>query len=230
MRGLWPSGCFSPGEIAVKMNLRVWILKTRSRRIALILLSLVALGQFVRSNLGTFSVVDGVSMCPTFQPNDVVQVRANSVEAQRGDVVIVTDERGDEVIKRVIGLPGESVTVYRGFVYINHQRLVEPYLPKHTYTFKSNQRNERAEVWQLGDDEYFVLGDNRPQSTDSRHYGPIPRQRFHGMVNTPANDTRPGFAAIVLQENPDATADQPGPRVTRQHRADEIVSHREPAH
>ena len=210
------------------MNFRIWITKTRSRRIALILLSLVAIGQFVRSNIGTFSVVDGVSMCPTFQPNDVVQIRSLHTEAQRGDVVIVSDERGDQVIKRVIGLPGETVTVYRGFVYINHQRLFEPYLPKHTYTFKGNQRNERAEVWQLGNNEYFVLGDNRTQSTDSRHYGPMTRQRFHGMVNLPANSARPGFDAIVLLENNDVTSGKSGPRVTRQNRSAEVVSHREP--
>jgi len=210
------------------MSLRAWITKTRSRRIAVVLVLLVVGGQFVRSNVGTFVVVDGVSMCPTFQPNDVVLTRSTGIRAERGDVVIVTDERGDQVIKRVIGLPGESLTVYRGAVFINRRKLIEPYLPKHTYTFKSNQRNERAESWQLGEDEYFVLGDNRSHSTDSRHYGPVKRARFLGTVSTPGNSPEPGFDSVVLLDDSRSIASPSGQRDQRQSDAHAMAAHPDP--
>jgi len=172
----------------------------RLRRLLLVF-ALVLVGvQFVRTSFGTFSVVDGVSMYPTFHPNDIVQARISYTAAERGDIVIVAGEHGEQMIKRIVGLPGETLTVYRGFVYINHQRLYEPYLPKYTYTFKSNERDERADVWQLASDEYFVLGDNRPQSTDSRHYGPVARRQIQRVVNSPANALRPGFCEIMLSD------------------------------
>jgi signal peptidase I len=184
----------------LEMNIQKLLQSTRGRRLALVLLLLLLAVQFVRSNVGTFSIVEGVSMYPTFLPNDVVQARTRNSEVQRGDVVIVADDRGDEVIKRIIGLPGETVTLYRGFVYINRQRLVEPYLPKFTYTYKRNQRDERAITWQLTGDQYFVLGDNRLYSADSRHYGPITRGQIHRIVNTPANAPRPAFCNLWLSE------------------------------
>jgi len=180
---------------------QVRLKKSLRFRRPLLVLALVAVGvQFVRSSVGTLSIVDGVSMYPTLHPNDVVRARTAYVGAQRGDIVIVAGERGEPMIKRVVGLPGETVTVYRGFVYINHQRLNEPYLPKYTYTFKSDERDERADTWQLASDEYFVLGDNRPQSTDSRHYGPVARRQIQRVVITPDNALPPGFCEIMLSK------------------------------
>jgi len=171
---------------------------TRGRRYLLALfLSLLAM-QFVRSNVGTFSIVEGLSMYPTFRPNDVVQAKTLFAEVQRGDVVIVADNEGDEVIKRVIGLPGETITLYRGFVYVDQRRLIEPYLPKYTYTFKRNQRNELPETWHLATDRYFVLGDNRPYSADSRQFGPVARLQIHRVVTSPPNATKPALSDIVL--------------------------------
>ena len=164
-------------------------------------LVLLLLVQFYRSHVGTFSIVEGVSMLPTFQPNEIVQARTLQAEPQRGEVVIVADEQGEEVIKRVIGLPGETVTLYRGFVYIDRRRLIEPYLPKFTYTYKRNQRDERAVEWQLKSDQYFVLGDNRLYSVDSRYYGPIVRTQIHRTVTTPANSQRPNLSNIKLSQN-----------------------------
>lgn len=182
------------------MNVPKLLKNSRRWRIILAFLLLLGVVQFFRSRVGTFSIVEGVSMYPTFLPNDVVQARTLHNELQRGDVVIIADDQGEEVIKRIIGLPGETVTLYRGFVYINRQRLVEPYLPKFTYTYQRNQLNERAVAWQLAADHYFVLGDNRLHSADSRHYGPIARHQIHRVVNVPANAARPGFSSIALPE------------------------------
>lgn len=169
-------------------------------RVALILALILVIGLFVRSNIGTLSVVEGPSMLPTFKPDDIVQARTLYLEAERGSVVITEDNRGERVIKRVIGLPGETVTLYRGFVYINGQRLLEPYLPDHTYTFKSNQGDEQAITWHLGDHQYFVMGDNRLESFDSRNYGPVERHQISRVVNLPKNEAKPEFADIKLSE------------------------------
>jgi signal peptidase I len=116
-------------------------------------------------------------------------------------VVIIADDRGDRMIKRIIGLPGESVTLFLGFVYIDGQRLSEPYLPRHTYTFKVNTKDERPADWKLGEKQFFVLGDNRLQSIDSRNFGPVERRGILRVVDLPENTFRPGFCDIILSES-----------------------------
>jgi signal peptidase I len=183
----------------------------RALRLGLAVVLTLVLVVFVRSNVGTFFIVEGPSMYPTFKPDDVVQARTfYDVATPRGEVVIITDNRGERVIKRIIGLPGETVTLYRGFVYINGQRLREPYLPGHTYTFKSNETDERAATWQLQDHEYFVMGDNRLQSQDSRHYGPVERRQIQQVVNVPANEAKPEFCEIMLSTSGKVIRGKPG--------------------
>jgi len=186
-------------DFVLEMNIRALITSTRGRRFVLVLLLVIIAVVFVRG-LGTFLVVDGMSMLPTFSPNDVVHARPMHAEVQRGDVVIIADDRGDEIIKRIIALPGECVTLYRGFVYINRRRLAEPYLPKFTYTYQRDQQTEKPMSWLLADDEYFVLGDNRLHSADSRHYGPVLRHKMRSVVSTPDNSVRPTFTDIMPQE------------------------------
>ncbi len=178
--------------------------KTSIRSAVLVLILAGVIIEFGRSAFGKFCVVDGYSMSPTLNPDDVVQAKASYVKV-RGDVVIVTDDGGDLAIKRIVGLPGEVVTIYRGHVYVNGQRLLEPYLAGGTFTFKSNPRNQRAEVWHLDADQYFVLGDNRYESRDSRHYGPLQRSDVHGVVHLPENSPEPGFLEIKLSESGQVT-------------------------
>jgi signal peptidase I len=180
------------------------------RRLVLPLVSLGVGIEFMRGGVGTFSVIEGTSMCPTLRPNDVVQARTLYGQSQRGDVVIITDNRNEQAIKRVIGLPGETVTLYRGFVYIDGQRLVEPYLAKSTYTFKSSTENERAIRWRLEANQYFLMGDNRFESCDSRHYGPVERTRINRIVKLPENSRRPGFCELMLSETGEAVVVKPG--------------------
>jgi signal peptidase I len=170
------------------------------RRSILVLILVFVLILFIHDIIGASSVVEGVSMFPTFKPNDVVRVKTLQASPKRGDVVIFTDDRGDRVIKRIIGLPGETVTLYRGFVYLNHRRLMEPYLPGLTYTFKSETENELPAEWRLGDDEFFMLGDNRPRSHDSRAFGPVERHHIHSIVSLPVNKLGPEFSEIELSE------------------------------
>lgn len=170
----------------------------KGRRLALVLILAVVGVTFVRNHIGTYAVVDGVSMIPTFRPLDIVCARTAHAQTERGDVVIITDDRGDRVMKRIIGLPGETVTLYGGCVYINNQRLSEPYLARHTYTFKSDIHNERPMEWRLAENEYFVMGDNRLYSHDSRNFGPVARPAIHQLVSLPHNSPRPEFCGIFF--------------------------------
>ncbi len=77
-------------------------------------------------------------------------------------------------------MPGESVYLNHGRVYVNGRLLKEPYLRGNTLTF-AYEKNEN-EFFVVGKNEYFLLGDNRNNSCDSRTFGPVPRQKILGKV------------------------------------------------
>ena len=83
-------------------------------------------------------------------------------------------EPDKDFVKRVVGLPGETVEVQRGTVYINGRVLTEPYLDR-----KDNSSARRVT---LGEAEYYVIGDNRRNSNDSRSWGPVPEDNIVGRV------------------------------------------------
>jgi signal peptidase I len=131
--------------------------------------------------------VEGLSMYATLDDNDYLI--ANKIDyrlhpPQRGDIIILrppTDNSLD-FIKRVIALPGERLLIRDGIVYINGHKLDEPYLPE-AWTTLNNPA-----PWSVGDgavipaNEYFVMGDNRNRSQDSRIFGPISRDRIDGRA------------------------------------------------
>ncbi len=127
------------------------------------------------------SEVHGRSMEPTFvEGQRLIISRVNYMvgEPQRGDIVVFNSPQSDSddpsLIKRIIGLPGELVEIRDREVYINGERLDEPYI-KEPCT-----RQCRDRQWQLADDEYFVMGDNRNVSNDSRAFGPIKHSAIIG--------------------------------------------------
>jgi signal peptidase I len=148
-----------------------------------------------RSFLGRIAVVSGSSMSPTFQPGMWVRSEPISGDLDRGDVVTLDDGSTEYALKRVVGLPGETVHVWRGYVFINRRILLEPYLPKQVYTFP----RERQSVFVLGPDQYFVLGDNRPASSDSRSYGPVERKQLKGRIPLPEHAPRAKFGPMVVK-------------------------------
>lgn len=118
-------------------------------------------------------------MAPTLRQGDYVLARACQRLArapQRGDIVVVALAEGRHV-KRVVGLPGERVVFTEGILLIDGDRLVEPYL----HGLPPYPGLEDAE-FSLARDEYFVMGDNRSYSTDSRHCGPVTRSSIEGRT------------------------------------------------
>ena len=140
------------------------------------LLILVIVLVLVHYFIITIYIVDGVSMDPTFQSGEVgiLSRFAYSVgDPKRGDIVVVKypgDPEHKRYVKRIIGLPNETISVGDSAVYINEKKLTENYLDSSTMTDKDGK-------WKLGKDEYFLMGDNRFNSNDSRYFGPV-EERF----------------------------------------------------
>ena len=131
------------------------------------------------------SIVDGNSMYPLLNDGDNLIVEKVSYyfhEPERFDVIVfeLKNEPGTHYIKRIIGLPGERVRVADGIVYINGEPLTED-----VYGREPMEKSYRAaEEITLGEDEYFVLGDNRNHSQDSRtvYVGNVERKQFVGRA------------------------------------------------
>ena len=128
--------------------------------------------------------VEGLSMFATLDDNDYLI--ANKIDyrlhaPQRGDIIILrppTDNSKD-FIKRIIALPGERLLISDGHVYINGHMLDEPYLPE-AWTTLNNWGGPDGEV--VPPNDYFVMGDNRNRSQDSRIFGFIGRDRIDGRA------------------------------------------------
>ena len=138
----------------------------------------------VRAFVAQPFIVEGESMHPTFGNANyliVDEISYRFKEPVRGDVVVFRypGDPSTFYIKRIIGLPGETISVLRGGVSITRASgetlvLPEPYVVSEdaTYTLSTT----------LGEGEYFVMGDNRPKSSDSRIWGPLPREDIVGRA------------------------------------------------
>ena len=135
--------------------------------------------------------VNGQSMAPNFADSEYVLTDKISYQfgsPERGDVIVFhappeancAEGTGCDFIKRIVGLPGETVEVKNQHIYINSQMLPEPYLKDDVAT-RAGDYTQGKSV-KLGSDEYFVCGDNRPYSSDSRSWGPIKRSDIIGKA------------------------------------------------
>ena len=103
-------------------------------------------------------------------------------EPKRGDVIIFKYSDTQDFIKRIIGIPGDSIMVKDGQIYVNGNQLNESnYLDETVYTSGGEYLAEGQTI-AIGDNEYFVLGDNRPHSSDSRTFGPISENQVKGKA------------------------------------------------
>lgn len=138
---------------------------------------------FIVTFIGQRVQVDGHSMEDTLQDRDNLicdKLSYRFGEPERFDVVVIypTEEKKDRWIKRIIGLPGEEVRIDEdGNIYINGEILEEEY-GKEVLT----DPGLAVEPIQLGEDEYWVMGDNRNHSSDSRVIGPVPKSRILGKA------------------------------------------------
>lgn len=129
-------------------------------------------------------IIDGQSMEPTLYHDDIVIAQKTNTVA-RDQVVIIdgstiaqklqkSDQNARDIIKRIVGMPGDKIALTNNQLYINDQLLLEA-LPGEIITYPNRQ-------YQLETDEYFVLGDNSKNSLDSRVFGPIKREAIKGRA------------------------------------------------
>ena len=129
--------------------------------------------------LYTTAVIEGDSMTPTLEAYDYVLVERGYESPLRGDIVVYdsTDRHGNpiRVVKRVVAVPGDTVRVESGQAYVNG--VVEECQDCILYDGDTS-----IPEYTIPDGHLFVLGDNRPYSLDSRHYGPVPVEQIIGQA------------------------------------------------
>ena len=131
--------------------------------------------------------VEGLSMYATLDDQDYLI--ANKIDyrlhtPQRGDIIILRPpaDNSKDFIKRIIALPGEKLLIRDSVVYINGHRLEEPYLPEAWTTLNNWTGSGGPDGTVIPSHQYFVMGDNRNRSQDSRLFGSIDRDRIDGRA------------------------------------------------
>ena len=126
----------------------------------------------IRTFLVTPVRVNGPSMDTTLKNGEIMIL--NKLGKPKKGKIVVVDIESEKIIKRVIATPGDSIYCKDGVVYVNDKKIDEDYTSTKTLDFKKIY---------LKDDEYFVMGDNRKVSMDSRTFGPVKRKQILGTTN-----------------------------------------------
>jgi signal peptidase I len=122
-------------------------------------------------------VVEGTAMNPNLKDGDRIFLKTNIRELERGEIIsfLYPKDKSKWYIKRVIGLPGEKIEIIQGEVYINNKKLEEKYLDE---SYNLDKRDFAPRIVPEG--QYYVLGDNRDNSSDSRAWGTVPKDLIQG--------------------------------------------------
>lgn len=145
-------------------------MKEKLKEILPYIIILVAVILF-RTFIATPVIVNGPSMQETLHTNDILILRRTS-KINRYDIV-VANHNGDKLIKRVMGIPGDKIKCVSGTIYVNNEE-VSNYGYGTSFDF--------AQVI-LGENEYFLIGDNREDSLDSRYFGPVEKSNISGVAD-----------------------------------------------
>ena len=116
-------------------------------------------------------------MMPSINKGDKIFVDQNVGELKRGEIItfLYPKDRSQWFVERIIGLPNETVEIRAGKVYIDDQLLEEPYLDENNNRLKQSFAPKK-----VPENSYFVLGDNRDNSSDSRYWGTVDRELITG--------------------------------------------------
>ncbi len=133
-----------------------------------------------------FHKVSGLSMYPTMHDGDYLVTEKVSYKfgaPKRGQIVVLKNPRDNsqDFIKRIIAIPGDSLKIEDNQVFVNGQKLSETYLPANTPTPAGAFVTQSTEI-KVGSNQYFVFGDNRNHSSDSREWGPVTKEELVGRA------------------------------------------------
>lgn len=128
---------------------------------------------FIRSFIITPVRVDGSSMDPTLKDKDIIMLKKYDKKYQYGDIVIL-NYQNSKLVKRIIGLPKDKIKYANGQLFVNGKKVIDPYSDI-TKNFELEQ--------EIPENYYFVMGDNRNNSTDSRVIGFIKKEEILGTAS-----------------------------------------------
>lgn len=163
---------------------------------AVILVAVLACTVLLRTYVVQSFYIPSPSMVPTLNVGDRIMVNKLSYDlhgVHRGDIVVfkrppLEQQDFPDLVKRVIGLPGESISTRNGHVYINGKLLPEPWLPPGSSSYTGALPSDPHPQFNMPGPvvipagEYYVMGDNRTDSEDSRFFGPIPKSLIVGRA------------------------------------------------
>ncbi|MCA9386582.1 signal peptidase I [Candidatus Dojkabacteria bacterium] len=178
---------FLEDNTVVKRNYLAWVITI----FAFIITTSAILYFFVF----TPNEVNGPSMLPNYEDNDYLLVsrpyswffssdfgQALGIEYKRNDVVVFSDKVEGDIVKRIIGMPGETISMKNNYIYINGVQYTETYDILNSLKKDGSKLVNNGPSITLTEQEFFLMGDNRDVSYDSREIGPIDVSRIKGKV------------------------------------------------